>query len=78
MKKLLIGLLMTCGCAFPPKEKIDIHLRNKTGKTILLRAKAGPFGRTIKLEPGQEWNGYAPIKWIPKDGITIEFKSTKK
>lgn len=67
---VLCFALLACG---KPTKRIDIVLVNSTGMTIKVRAKAGLFGRTIKLTPGMTWTGWLPAGMSAKD-IRIEIK----
>lgn len=48
-------------CAAPPASarRVDIVVRNTTGRPLNIHARAGPFGRSLRLAPGQSWRGWA-------------------
>jgi len=79
MKYLLPALLMLASCVAPAPgtRKLDIVLRNTTSHPIEVRAKAGFFSRTIRLEPGQSWTGWVPPQ-VPVSAIEVEVAEGKK
>ena len=59
----LLSALLLGSCSTPaPEKRIDIILKNTTDEPLLFKAKMGPFGRTLKLDPGETWYG-----WVLKD-----------
>jgi hypothetical protein len=70
---LVILTLSVASCASPSpsSRKLDIVLRNTTPHPIEIRAKAGLLSRTIRLEPGQRWNGWVPT-FVTVQSIEIE------
>ncbi len=59
----LLSALLFASCSTPaPDKRIDIILKNTTDEPLLFKAKMGPFGRTLKLDPGETWYG-----WVHKD-----------
>lgn len=55
---LALGL---AACAAPPASarRVDIVVRNTTDRPLTIHARAGPFGRNLRLAPGQSWRGWA-------------------
>ena len=60
MKYLAVLLLFLLSCSVP--ERINVTLTNSTGKTILVRTRAGWFKPDdILIIKGETWKG-----WIPR------------
>lgn len=70
---LLLGLL-SCASPSPTSKKLDIVLRNTSPHPIEIKAKAGLLSKTIRLEPGQRWNGWVPT-FVSIDSIEIEMSA---
>lgn len=74
MKRLLFGVFLAlgaCAAPAPAQRKMDIQLRNPSPVAVEVRAKAGPFARTIRLKPGETWSGWIPT-FVTVKQIDIE------
>ena len=74
---LLVGVLLTSCSTPPPEKRIDIIIKNTTDQPLIFKAKMGPFGRTLKLKPGQAWYGWVLRDFAGKE-MQIEVSKPKK
>ncbi|HXG60779.1 MAG TPA: hypothetical protein VNO22_05375 [Planctomycetota bacterium] len=63
MKRAAVAalILALAACATPPApaRRVDIVVRNTTDRPLDIHARAGLFGRSLRLAPGQSWRGWA-------------------
>lgn len=71
---LALGL---ASCATPPApdRRVDIVVRNTTDRPLDIHARAGLFGRSLRLAPGQSWRGWALRDVLIRE-ISIEIVET--
>jgi hypothetical protein len=77
--KYAIALVFLMGACTVPQsrvDKVDILLRNTTSHPIEVRARAGFFSKTIRLQPGEAWKGWIPPQ-VPVSEIVIDVKEGK-
>ncbi len=75
MKYLAIAILtlsMLSCIGTPSKSKrIDINVENKTGRDIVVRVKAGPIVKRIKLKKGERREFWI-LRWVTKLANRVE------
>jgi len=65
-------LLSLVACATPPPDKrVDIVLKNRTGRILNIKSRTGILGKDLRLGPGQTWRGWALREFVASD-IRIE------
>ena len=72
MRSLWLALLLF-SCSAPPRDRLDIQIKNFLPHPVRIRAATGILQRTIQLEPGERWTGWVP-RSVAADRIQIKLE----
>lgn len=67
------ALLFLCQCATPSEKRLDLHVKNETGRRLTIVIHAGWLSRTIVLDPGEEFPGWVNRDWVGSK-VSVSFK----
>ena len=71
MKYVTIALLALLSCS-SPADRINIEMKNATGRTLTIEATAGGFTKTVRLSPLGAWTGWVPKGAVDRIEVTIK------
>lgn len=61
---VVLLILVLCGCATAPENKVQVKITNTSPFPLEIRAATSIFGVSVILMPGQSWSGVVDRRWV--------------